>query len=73
MRGLGAKVGMGVGAVLAQYSHVQASVGGNRNTYTLGYDHFLSKRTDLCAVYMQDRMSGLSNGTSYAAGVRHRF
>ena len=71
--GLGAKVGMGVGAVLAQYSHVQASVGGNRNTYTLGYDYFMSKRTDLYAAAMIDKQDGKSSGNGYGVGVRHRF
>lgn len=63
----------GVGKLLAPHSQVSPDVGASRKTASLGYDHFLSKRTDLYAVYMQDRMSGLSNGTPYAAGVRHRF
>lgn len=71
--GLGAKVGMGAGAVLAQYSHVSASVGGNRNTYTLGYDHFLSKRTDVYAAAMIDKQDGKSSGNGYSVGMRHRF
>jgi predicted porin len=71
--GLGANVAMGVGAVLAQYSHVSASVGGNRNTYTLGYDHFLSKRTDVYAAAMVDKQDGKSSGNGYSVGVRHRF
>lgn len=71
--GLGAKVGMGAGAVLAQYSHVQASVGGNRNTYTLGYDHYLSKRTDVYAAAMIDKQDAKSSGNGYSVGVRHRF
>lgn len=71
--GLGGEMTFGVGKLLAQYSQVSPDVGASRKTASLGYDHFLSKRTDLYAVYMQDRMDGLSNGTSYAAGVRHRF
>jgi predicted porin len=71
--GLGGEVTVGVGKLLAQYSQVSPDFGADRKTASLGYDHFLSKRTDLYAVYMQDRMGGLSNGNSYAAGVRHRF
>ncbi|OYU94558.1 MAG: hypothetical protein CFE45_20065 [Burkholderiales bacterium PBB5] len=71
--GLGANVGMGTGSILAQYSHVQASVGGNRNTYTLGYDYFMSKRTDLYAAAMIDKQDGKSSGNGYGVGVRHRF
>ena len=48
------------GALLAQYSHVSASVGGNRNTDTLGYDQYLSKRTDVYAMVMSDKITGLS-------------
>ena len=71
--GLGANVGMGTGSILAQYSHVQASAGGNRNTYTVGYDYFMSKRTDLYAAAMIDKQDGKSSGNGYSVGVRHRF
>ena len=71
--GVGGEMTLGAGKLLAQYSQVSPDVGANRKTASLGYDHFLSKRTDLYAVYMQDRQGGLSNGDSYAAGIRHRF
>ena len=44
-----------------------------RLTVTLGYDYFLSKRTDIYAVAMSDKVTDLSRGTSFGAGVRHRF
>jgi len=44
-----------------------------RTTVTAGYDHDLSKRTDLYALAISDRVSGLSNGTGWGAGIRHRF
>lgn len=44
-----------------------------RNTVTLGYDHAMSKRTDLYALFMNDKYTGLSSGNSFAAGIRHRF
>jgi predicted porin len=71
--GVGGEVVIGAGKLLAQYSQVSPDIGANRKTASLGYDHFLSKRTDLYAVYMQDRLGGQSNGNSYAAGMRHRF
>lgn len=71
--GLGGELVIGAGKLLAQYGQVTPDFGANRRTASLGYDYFLSKRTDVYAVYMQDRQGGLSNGDSYAAGIRHRF
>ena len=44
-----------------------------RGTLGLGYDYFLSKRTDLYTVYLNDQVKGLATGTTLVAGVRHRF
>ena len=71
--GIGGELNIGAGKLMAQYSQVSPDLGGNRKPASLGYDHFLSKRTDLYTVYMQDRLGGLANGNSDAAGVRHRF
>lgn len=86
---------LGAGRVLAGYAvrrtrntvgPVPATVaGGNveRKVFTVGYDHFLSKRTDLYATVMHDstRTRTLpappkevsAQGTSFAVGMRHRF
>jgi len=42
---------------------------------TLGYDHNLSKRTDLYAVYMNDKedVKGWKAGNTYAFGIRTKF
>ncbi len=61
------------GSVLLQYSQIKPETGAKRTTWTGGYDYYLSKRTDLYAVLMSDRLSGSSTGTSYGIGVRHRF
>ena len=45
----------------------------SRKTFTLGYDHFLSKRTDLYAMLMNDRITARTTGNSFGLGVRHRF
>jgi predicted porin len=71
--GIGASVPMGAGSLLAQWGSVSPDVGSKRTTFSVGYDYFLSKRTDLYAVYMSDKVSGLDTGTTYAVGIRHRF
>ncbi|MBT9486869.1 MAG: porin [Rubrivivax sp.] len=71
--GFGASVPVGAGSLLAQWGAVSPDVGSKRTTFSVGYDYFLSKRTDLYAVYMSDKISGLDTGTTYAVGIRHRF
>jgi predicted porin len=71
--GLGASVPAGAGSVLVQWGKISPDLTASRTTFSLGYDYFLSKRTDLYAVYMSDKISGLSSGTTYAVGMRHRF
>ncbi|MCK6424545.1 MAG: porin [Burkholderiaceae bacterium] len=71
--GLGAKVPVGAGAVLAQWGRLDPKTGAERTTFSLGYDHFISKRTDLYAVAMSDKVDGLSSGHGWSLGVRHRF
>lgn len=44
-----------------------------RSTYSIGYDHFLSKRTDVYAVAMHDRVTDTNSGNSLIVGIRHRF
>lgn len=90
-----AAVPVGAGRILAGYAvrrtsdtvgPVPATVaGGNveRKVFTLGYDYFLSKRTDLYAMVMRDstRTRTLpapptvvsAQGATWALGVRHRF
>jgi len=70
---VGVAVPMGGGKLLAQYGRISASAGADRKTFTVGYDYFLSKRTDVYAAYMSDKLTGLSSGVSYGAGIRHRF
>jgi predicted porin len=44
-----------------------------RKTASIGYDYFLSKRTDVYGAVMHDRISDMSGETSFGVGVRHRF
>ena len=71
---------LGAGKLMAAWANTKwttsptsARDGSKRDTYSLGYDYTMSKRTDLYAVYMNDKISGFNRGNSYALGVRHRF
>jgi len=90
-----AAVPVGAGRVLAGYAvrrtsdtvgPVPATVaGGNveRKVFTLGYDYFLSKRTDLYAMVIRDSTQTRTlpappsvvsaQGPGFVVGVRHRF
>ncbi len=73
---LGASVPIGPGKALVQYGHAKADFGtseATNKTLTVGYDYFVSKRTDLYAIYVNDRFTGVSNGNTYAAGMRFRY
>ncbi len=62
-----------LGKVLLQWGQIDPSTGAKRSTISVGYDYNLSKRTDLYAVYMNDKLHGLAAGNNYSVGVRHRF
>lgn len=44
-----------------------------RDTLGIGYDYALSKRTDLYAVALEDKVTAMSRGHTLVVGVRHRF
>jgi predicted porin len=75
---LGTSVPMGAGKILASWAQTKRSgtaVGADtkRDTIAVGYDHDLSKRTDLYAIVMNDKITAQSSGTSFGLGIRHRF
>ena len=74
---LSATVPIGVGNFLVEWAHTNnartAFASLERDTQGVGYDHFISKRTDLYAVALRDKVSHLSSGTGLALGIRHRF
>ncbi len=74
---VGASIPVGAGAVLLQTAQSRQSpdVGAStkRTTTTVGYDYNLSKRTDLYALYMNDKFTSLAAGNSVVIGIRHRF
>lgn len=70
------------GKLLASYgqSKEESATGGStldakHAIFTLAYDHWLSKRTDVYAAYMLDdeKRSGFKKGHTYTVGVRHAF
>ena len=70
---LGASAPVAGGKVLLAYAESKVQGGKERNTATLGYDYFLSKRTDVYAMLMRDKITSFESGTSFGLGVRHRF
>lgn len=44
-----------------------------RDTFSASYTYFLSKRTDIYAVYLSDKVTNLSRGNGVALGLRHGF
>jgi predicted porin len=75
--GIGAAVPVGAGKVLVQYGNATAERGAApdvvNKTLTLGYDYNLSKNTDVYAIFVNDKATGLDAGNSIAAGIRLRF
>ncbi len=65
------------GSVLASWAHTTvdnpALRVGDHDTGALGYDHYLSKRTDVYVTYLYDHVDGRTKGNSYAVGIRHLF
>jgi predicted porin len=75
---VGLSAPVGPGSVLLGYANTKRTgslVGADlkRDTATLGYDYFLSKRTDLYAMLMSDKITNADRATSAGVGVRHRF
>jgi predicted porin len=75
---LGAAIPAGAGAVLASWAGTRRDGMGTagrltRDTVSIGYDMYLSKRTDLYAAVMADRVTGQEWAHTGIAGIRHRF
>ncbi|MFL9903599.1 porin [Paraburkholderia fungorum] len=72
---IGVSVPLGSGYALASYMFAKTAGGVDpiRVTYSLGYDYLLSKRTDVYAVWMNDRATGYSSALNAGIGIRTRF
>jgi predicted porin len=74
--GIGATVPLGAGKLLGQYGQATAeypTYDVDSKTLTVGYDYFLSKRTDIYAVVVSDKLTNLSTGNTVALGLKHKF
>ena len=67
----------GAGKILGAVAQTRRTSGAfderRRPTYSVGYDYSLSKRTELYAFLLNDKVTSFENEQSLALGVRHRF
>lgn len=85
---LGASMPVGKGSALLSWARTNVKADGDlsavlgnsdvqsslvRNTVSLGYDYFLSKRTDVYSVISYDKLTAQSSGVSAGFGIRQRF
>ncbi|ANH72363.1 gram-negative porin family protein [Ralstonia insidiosa] len=72
---LGASIPLGAGSILASYAYTKTSGAADvkRNTWAIGYDYSLSKRTDVYAAYFRDKVSTLSSADTFGVGIRAKF
>jgi predicted porin len=63
------------GKIMASYAYSKDSGGFDqiRRTWAVGYDYPLSKRTDVYAAYLDDKISGESHGETFGVGIRAKF
>lgn len=65
------------GAVLAEWAQTKrtrtAVPENKRNTASIGYDYFLSKRTDVYAIYSYDKQTAFESADTIGFGIRHTF
>jgi predicted porin len=77
---LGASVKAGPGSVLASFGNVKTTdnnpltADDKRDSWALGYDYFLSKRTDVYAAWYETKVDSTKvKVTAVGVGIRHRF
>jgi predicted porin len=73
---LGATVPLDNSLILLAYGRSYRSTplsGTTNRTFSLGYDYFLSKNTDIYIAAMHEKLSFVSSGNAIAGGVRLRF
>ena len=71
--GFGVSIPMGTGSIVAHTSQLAPSNAANSTTTTAGYIYPLSKRTNLYAMIMNERVPAKSDGNTYGVGLRHGF
>ncbi|MBC7954874.1 MAG: porin [Cytophagales bacterium] len=74
--GVGVSAPVGPGKVLAQYGNAKAEFPTSEvvsKTLTVGYDYALSKSTNIYALVMNDKLTGLDAGNTIALGLKLKF
>jgi predicted porin len=62
------------GTVLASYGQYKTKNGGTKDTiFSLGYDHMISKRTDVYAVISNEKVTNVKAANTFAVGIKHNF
>ncbi|WP_186179883.1 porin [Burkholderia gladioli] len=71
----GMSMPLGTGSAMASYAYSRDAGGLDQThqTWALGYDYPLSKRTDLYVAYMYDHLSNQSSGYTAGGGMRVKF
>jgi predicted porin len=74
----GVTVPVGAGNILIAWGHTKKhqsllATDVKRDTATLAYDYRLSKRTDVYAALMHDKVNTLDKGKTFAVGLKHSF
>jgi len=74
---VGVSAPVGAGKALLSYAHTNkeqtATADVKRSTVSFGYDYALSKRTDVYAVLLTDKVTNAARGNGLAVGIRHNF
>ena len=73
MFSLGARIPVGAGVVKAQYYNRKDDDDTKRSKIGIGYDHPLSKRTNVYVDAGFAKQDGTDNSTGFAVGVKHTF
>ena len=68
---LGVSIPVGPGSVLASYAYTKTSGAADvkRNTWAVGYDYAMSKRTDVYAAYFRDKVTSLTLYKGIVIGI----
>ncbi len=62
------------GSIMASYGQDKIKNNGGKDTiFSLGYDHTLSKRTDVYIALTNEKVTSVKGATSAAVGIKHNF
>jgi len=64
------------GSVLVSYGQAKFKAGSESakdRIFSIGYDHFLSKRTDVYVALTNEKLTDVKGATSFAVGIKHAF